>query len=102
MIEEFNTYLPQAKVVEPRVHQGADKTVIRQKAEEFEAMFVTEMLKPMFDSIEETDPMFGGSHGEKIFKSLMIDEYGKNIAANGGIGIADSIEAQLLQYQEVK
>lgn len=102
MIEQFNAYLPQAQILEPKVAQGATKTEIRKTAEEFEAMFITEMLKPMFETNGEVEPMFGGSHGEEMFKSLMIDEYGKNVAANGGIGIADSIEAQMIKYQEVE
>lgn len=102
MIESYQTFLPQAQIVQPKVAQNASKSEVRKAAEDFESMFITEMLKPMFETIgEDVDPMFGGSHGEEMFKSLMIDEYGKTIAANGGIGIADSIEAQMLKYQEV-
>lgn len=101
MIDSFNTFLPQAQVIEPKLAAGATKTETRKAAEDFEAMFITEMLKPMFEGSYDTDPMFGGSHGEEMFQSLMLDEYGKNISASGGIGIADSIEAQLLKYQEV-
>jgi Rod binding domain-containing protein len=103
MIESFQIYLPQAQVVPPKAAQIAGKSDIRKSAEDFEAMFITEMLKPMFDTIDMSeDPMFGGGEGEKMFQSFMTEEYGKNLAANGGIGIADSIEAQMLKYQEVK
>lgn len=101
MIESYQTYLPQAQIVQPKEGNNLSKSQVRQAAEDFEAMFITEMLKPMFETNGEVDPMFGGSHGEEMFKSLMLDEYGKNVAANGGIGIADSIEAQMLKYQEV-
>lgn len=102
MIESYQTYLPQAQIIPPKAGANLSKTETRKAAEDFEAMFITEMLKPMFEATEdEVDPMFGGSHGEEMFKSLMIDEYGKSIAASGGIGIADSIEAQMLKYQEV-
>ena len=37
---------------------------------------------------------------EKIYRSMMIDEYGKMMAKAGGIGITDQIMAQLLQQQE--
>ncbi len=102
MIEQLNTYTPQAQLVEPRVAKNAGKSEVRKAAEDFEAVFISEMLKPIFEGVDSVDPMFGGSHGEDMFKSMMVDEYGKTIAANGGFGIADSIEAQLLRYQEVK
>ena len=38
---------------------------------------------------------------EKIFRSLMVAEYGKSTAARGGIGIADDIIRQMLTTQEV-
>jgi Rod binding domain-containing protein len=45
--------------------------------------------------------MFGGGPAEDIYRDLMVDEYGKQIANTGGIGIADTIERQLLALQEV-
>ena len=73
----------------------------RDVAEKFEAFFLGQMLQPMFASIEPAEP-FGGGHAEKIWKSLMVDEVGKSMAKNGGIGLADMIQTQLLQLQEVK
>ena len=101
MIESYNVYLPKAQIIQP--HAATDKTAVRKAAEEFESMFITEMLRPMFEETDEDiAPMFGGSHGEEMFKSLLTDEYGKAVAKAGGLGIADSIEAQMLKYQEVK
>ncbi|MCB1556217.1 MAG: rod-binding protein [Alphaproteobacteria bacterium] len=73
---------------------------IDEAAQEFEAMFVSEMLKPMFEGVMEPDPMFGGGKGEEIFKSLMLDEYGKLIAKSGGIGIAEQVKAEMIRIQE--
>jgi Rod binding domain-containing protein len=36
-----------------------------------------------------------------MFRSLMIDQYGKQMSAQGGIGLASTITAQLLKHQEV-
>jgi len=55
-------------------------------AKEFEAMFVAEMMKPMFDGLE-TDGAFGGGKGEEIFRGFLIEEYGALIADSGAIGI---------------
>ena len=68
-------------------------------AQDFEAVFISEMIKPMFDMIK-TDGMFGGGHGEDVFRGLMVQEYGKMISAQGGVGIAAQVQAELLRTQE--
>ena len=74
---------------------------IRKVAEDFEAVFLGQMLQHMWSGVK-TDPTFGGGHGEDMFRPMMIDEFGKKIAATGGVGIADDLERQLLKLQEVK
>ena len=74
---------------------------IDEKAREFEAVFATEMMKPMFDGVKP-DKMFGGGKGEEIFQGLMLDQYGKLMADRGGLGIADAVKAELLRIQEQK
>lgn len=68
-------------------------------AKDFEAVFIAEMLKPMFETIE-VDDTFGGGHGEEVFRGLMVQEYGKMLSQKGGIGLATHIQAQLLKLQE--
>lgn len=77
-----------------------DESAIDATARDFEAMFVAEMLRPMFESID-IDPRFGGGKGEEVFRGQMIDEYGRMLAASGQMGIADTVKAQLLEMQEV-
>lgn len=96
-----------------RIHKDAGKlhaaknslsknaTKIDEKSEEFEAVFLSQMLSHMFDGVE-TDENFGGGEGEDMVKSLMVDEYGKLIARTGGIGIADQVKKEMLSLQEVK
>ena len=77
--------------------QKADK--IDHAAQEFEAVFISQMLTQMWAGIETND-MFGGGHAEDIYRSLLIDEYGKVIARQGGLGIADHVKAEMLALQE--
>ena len=79
--------------------KGADRAAVRQAAEDFEAVFLTQMLAPMFDTLE-SDTMFGGGPSEEIYRSMMVEEYGKALARNGGVGIADHVELELLRIQE--
>lgn len=85
-------------VVKPLNHT-ADKSKAIQAAQDFEAVFITEMMKPMFESVG-VDEVFGGGKGEEIFRGLMVQEYGKLFAKQGGIGLADNVTAELLKVQE--
>ena len=67
-------------------------------AKEFEAVFISQMLTHMWSGVE-TDGPFGGGHAENVYRSLLIDEYGKVIAQQGGLGIAEALKAELLNMQ---
>ena len=69
-------------------------------AKEFESVFISQFLGSMFSGIP-TDTMFGGGQGEEMFRSLMIDQYGKQLEQRGGFGLADSVTRQLLKAQEI-
>jgi Rod binding domain-containing protein len=71
----------------------------RRAAEDFEAMFLSQMLAPVFADLGK-DAMFGGGPGEQVYRSMMVQEYGKAIARAGGLGIADSVEREILKLQE--
>ena len=61
----------------------------RAMAEEFEAVFLSAMLEPMFSGIDVPEP-FGGGNAEDTFRGMMVEEIGKSVAASGGIGLADA------------
>lgn len=84
----------------PKFSKDMGPEKLREKAEEFEAFFLSQFLSQMFKGIK-TDGPFGGGHGESIYRELQFQEYGKVIAQKGGVGIADSIVRQLLNTQEV-
>ena len=69
-------------------------------AEDFEAFFVSHAFEDMFAGMD-TDPMFGGGEAEQMFRSFLLQEYGKKVAASGGIGVSSMVQQQLLQLQEV-
>ena len=79
---------------------GVDPKVAREAATQFESVFITQMLGEMFNGLDTNGP-FGGGQGEAMFRSLMMDEYGRQIASQGGFGLADSVTRQLLKHQEI-
>ncbi len=77
----------------------ANMEQIEKAAKEFEAVFLSSMLKPMFEQIE-VDGVFGGGKGEEVFRGLMVQEYGKMIADNHSVGIAEQVKAEMIRIQE--
>lgn len=69
-------------------------------AKDFEALFVGQMLEHMFGD-SQGDEAFGDKETNEVYKGLMVQEYGKQIAKAGGIGIASYVKTELLKLQEV-
>ena len=67
--------------------------------EEFESMFLGQMLNHMFSGIE-TNEMFGGGHGETMMRSMLVEQYVQEMTRAGGIGIADAVTREILKIQE--
>ena len=72
---------------------------MRETAEAFEASFLSQMLKPMFDGLS-TDGPFAGLEAESTWRGFMIEAMAKQTAKSGGIGLADQVVAQMLKMQE--
>jgi Rod binding domain-containing protein len=81
------------------VIDAKDQAKVKAAAEDFEAFFVTHAFEDMFAGMT-SDPEFGGGEGEDIFKSFLLQEYGKQVAKAGGIGVSTMVQKQLLQLQE--
>lgn len=77
------------------------KLQARKAAEDVEAFFLSQVFETMFAGIK-TDGPFGGGNGEKVFRSMLIQEYGKASAKAGGFGLADEVQREILSLQEAK
>jgi Rod binding domain-containing protein len=84
-----------------RLPHGGDPASVRKAADDCEAMFLSQMFSHMFDSVE-VDPLFGGGHGEQMFRSMLVNEYGKGIVKAGGLGISEQLQRDMLRLQEVQ
>ncbi len=98
-----------AAAVQPSVHvapptsrgwSSEQLVKTRKTAEDFEALAISQMLQPMFKTVDTSKGMFGGGKGEEAWKPLMVDEMAKMLARNGGIGLADSVYREMLRMQE--
>jgi Rod binding domain-containing protein len=66
--------------------------------QKFEAQFLSTMFQHMFQGLE-TDGPFGGGAGEEMFRSMMTEAMGKQVAKSGGIGLADTVQREILKLQ---
>ena len=69
------------------------------QAQQFEAMFMSQMLDFMWSGIETND-YFGGGKGEDVWRGQLLQEYGTVSAKAGNLGIADAVRAELIRAQE--
>jgi Rod binding domain-containing protein len=72
----------------------------RATAQDFEAVFLNSMFSQMFTHVNEGP--FNGGQAANTWRSFLTDEYSKNFAKAGGIGIADSVYKELIALQEAK
>ena len=84
-----------------KVEAARQPAALAQTSEDFEAIFLSQMLSPMFETLEE-DPLFGGGPGEQMYRSLLVEEYGKILAQTGGVGLADQLQQELIRLQETE
>ncbi len=81
----------------------ADVTAkLHRAAEDFTAVALNELLKPMFETTDGSDGMFGGGDGERAFRPMLVSEVAKQIARGGGLGLAEPVYQQMLRLQEAR
>lgn len=85
----------------PALSTSGNPEAAKRTAEDFEAFFLAQMFEHMFSGVEP-DAMFGGGEGEDVFRSMMFQEYGKAVAKQGGIGVSDLVQKEILKLQEVQ
>jgi flagellar protein FlgJ len=82
----------------PTAPTGADARRMRETAEQFEASFLSQMLKPMFEGLD-TNGLFGGGEAEATWRSFLIDAMAQQTVRAGGIGLADTVMAEMIRMQ---
>ena len=76
----------------------AKRAAIHKTAVDFEASFLSQMMAPMFEGVTTPAP-FGGGEGEDAYKSFLTDAFAKQMAKSGGVGVAASVQREMLKMQ---
>jgi len=67
-------------------------------SQDFEAMFLNSMFSQMTSGIKGEGP-FGDTQSTGVWRSMLTDQYSKNFAKAGGIGISTDVYRTLILQQ---
>lgn len=67
---------------------------LKKTCRDLESVFLNMVLSKMRESVPKSDLM-GSSRGEDLYRGMMDEELSKQMAAGGGVGLADVLYAQL-------
>ena len=76
---------------------GSQRSELREVAQQFEAIFLRQMLASARAADFGGDDLFGGA-GEETFREMRDAQFADLAANSGAIGLAASIEAQLARF----
>jgi flagellar protein FlgJ len=80
---------------------GTEREALRQVAGQFEALFISELLKSMRSTTLDTG-FLGGDHASKMYRDMYDEALSGNLATSGGFGIGTMLEAELARDSRIK
>jgi flagellar protein FlgJ len=86
-VERFRSALPENK------QPGRDKELFK-VCQDFEAIFIKQMLNAMKKTVPKNDLLNGG-FAEEIFEDMLYDEYAASMAKTASFGLANLLYGQL-------
>lgn len=78
----------------------ADQKKLRNAAQEFESIFVQQMLEAMDKTIDRENSVLSGGSSEQYFRSMLNQEIAKSMSTRqggSGFGLAESIYRQMAE-----
>lgn len=68
-------------------------------AQSFEAVFLGQMTTMMMETVQQDGDFHGGS-GEEMFRGILAEKLGTEMAKRGGIGLAPAVLDQIIKLQQ--
>lgn len=90
--------LPGAPAPAPAKPVSKQDAKNQQTAQDFEAVFLGQMTQLMMQSVQQ-DGDFNGGTGEEMFRGILGEKLGIEMAKRGGIGLAPAVLDQIIQLQ---
>jgi flagellar protein FlgJ len=64
-------------------------------SEDFESLFIKQMLDVMRKTLHKEDDLLGGGLGQDVYEDMLYDEYAKKMASTAQFGLSDMIYSQV-------
>ena len=94
--------VPSPGLAAPATPPGGDaprSDALQHAAQEFEAIFLAQVLGTMTQGLGGDDLMGDGK--DDVFHDMLNEEIAKLISRSGGIGVADAVLREMLKAQEI-
>jgi flagellar protein FlgJ len=82
---------------EPEAPSASSGQALRQACEQFEAVFLAQLLQKMRDTVPE-DPLLGDSRAKDIYYSMLDWDMAQQIARTQSVGLAAMLYRQLSSH----
>lgn len=79
---------------------SARRDALRAQADDFETMFLEQMLGQVFSASGDEGTFGEAGPGADVYRSMLVSEYAALMTRSGGIGLSDKIYSELLKLQE--
>ncbi|MEW6277557.1 MAG: rod-binding protein [Candidatus Eremiobacterota bacterium] len=89
------TPLPLRQAAQEAPSKAGEEARMKQACQEFEQLFLTQMLAQMRSSVPKSDVFGGGGSQEEMFQGMLDQERAKAWAQEGGIGLANLLFQQM-------
>src|SRR4051794_5226307 len=76
------------------MNASAGMTTLREATQQFESLFISQLMKSMRDTVPQSHLMGSGS-GQQLFREMLDQELAGRVAESGGIGIGEMLYRQL-------
>ncbi len=63
-------------------------------------MFLENVLSQAFPQEPGEGPLGDNGTGGQVYRGMLVNEYARQVAKSGGIGVSDMVYRQMLQMQE--
>jgi flagellar protein FlgJ len=77
--------------------EAKEQAKIKQACQDFEAVFLNFMLKQMRETVPQSD-LTGHDPGKPLYQGMMDEELSRQMAAGGGMGLADMLYRQFTEH----
>jgi Rod binding domain-containing protein len=89
---------PAGLTTQPAPVETKARAQARETAQAFEAVLIGQLTNLMMESAGEGGE-FSGGHGEAMFRGVLAEKLGTEVAKRGGLGLAPAVMQEIINLQ---